>query len=102
MSRKYKRILSLVLALITICSTLGVMAFAADDESIDNYCAVCGTTTRQDYYCYENCINRIIECPKHNGEHDAEEWYIGSHYTCRSCKEIIPGPDFKITYVCLN
>ena len=38
MLRKTKRTLSLILALVMLCSTMGVMAFAADDESISGIC----------------------------------------------------------------
>ena len=103
MTRKMKRTLSLILALVMLCSTMGVMAFAqtrADDDFIEDTCPVCGADTQLYYYCYENTMERIVECPTHGG-HDAEEWHIGAQYICRACGRIVPGPDFEITYVCL-
>ena len=100
MLRKAKRTLSLVLALIMICSTMGVMAFALDDDAIERRCPACGKITRLDYYCYENALERVIECPIHEGAHDAEEWHIGDHYKCRDCKAIVSF-NKTITYVCL-
>ena len=100
MLRKTKRTLSLVLALVMLCSTMGVMAFAADDESISEECPYCHANTRFDYQFYSSSFNRIVECPTH-GDHDAEEWYAGNYYTCRNCGLYVSF-DLKTTYVCLD
>ena len=82
-----------------ICSTMGVMAFAAEREPIEKWCVVAQKQAICDYYCYENCVARIVECPEHR-DHDAEEWHTGDHYRCRECGEIFC-LNKTITYVCL-
>ena len=101
--KRSRRILSLVLALIMICSTMGVMTFAVDeDDQLYAWCTNCEKQVYFNYYCYENCLERIIECPIHEGAHDAEEWHSGYHYICtgKKCGNIIC-PSKRITYVCL-
>ena len=84
MSRKIKRTLSLVLALVMICSTMSFMAFAQESANLYGPCKSCRRDqnfTRR----YEDFLNRVIECPLHNGVHDTEEWYIEEIYTCDVC-----------------
>lgn len=85
MLKKSKRALSLVLALMMICSTMGVMAFAQD--VVDGLvCPNCFEFDCLYYVRYEEQFNRVIECPNHFG-HDAEEWYVGAWYDCGCCNE---------------
>lgn len=102
MSRNVKRTLSLVLALIMICSTMGVMAFAADDEiSFDAYCFYC--EAQRDFKCigYQEMFNSIVACPLHDELHDAEEWYCGIYHVCVVCNIYKISLDFREEYVCL-
>lgn len=98
MLKKSKRILSLVLALIMICSTLGVMAFARDVVA-GLVCPMCYEIDCLEYIRYEEQFNRVVECPDH-GNHDAEEWYIGALYDCGCCKRIVFVRSFK-EYRCI-
>ncbi len=102
MLRKTKRTLSLVLALIMICSTMGVMALAA--ASNDAYeCPKCPEPTR-DYYEVEGApsFNRIIECPKHDG-HDAEEYYVQVYRYCSIHDVLLPDATYSYRiYICLD
>ena len=103
MLRKTKRTLSLVLALIMICSTMGVMAFAAEDEF--HFCETCklevpctACVKRHEKLSF----NRVIGCPLHNELHDAEEHYVYYDHYCPHCNNLI-GPytyDHK-DYICL-
>lgn len=102
MLKKSKRILSLILALIMICSTMGVMAFAADGEiAFDAYCFYC--RAQRDFVCigYQEMFNRVIECPEHP-DHDAEEWYCGVYYECIVCNAYAISSDYVSRFVCLS
>lgn len=107
MSRKYKRILSLVLALIMICSAMGVMAFAADDEHppLDAWCTKCeggeGAQRTFIFLRHEEEFNRIIDCPKHPEMHDAEEWYTRDVYVSTGCAHLLEFNQKKV-YICLR
>ncbi len=99
MLRKTKRTLSLVLALIMICSTMGVMAFAAETAA-PSECPNCGEDLVlrriEDWQ-----FNRVIVCPLHNEQHDAEEYYVHYILRCRNCEwEYDSGFDRK-DYICL-
>ena len=104
MLKKSKRILSLILALVMLCSTLGVMAFAAEKPAtayIECPSTTCKNAWRTYRYRCSEGLNRIIECPLHNGMHDAEEWYYSEYYCCEVCNRIYSPYDPEITYVCL-
>ena len=101
MLRKTKRTLSLVLALIMICSTLGVMAFAAVSTEL-YWCEVCRDEVYA-YYTPESQANwgldRVIECPKH-GTHDAEVYKAYTDCRCVQCNEIVYHYEY-VKYICL-
>ena len=86
MTRKMKRTLSLVLALVMLCSTMGVMAFAQERGIIN--CHECPVKNCGETRCVEQDVdrsfNRIIECPQH-GTHDAEEYYVYVNHYCAAC-----------------
>lgn len=84
MLKKSKRILSLVLALIMICSTMGVMSFAQERANFNKWCYECGTMRNYLLADRVETLNRIIECPTHSG-HDAEKWYCDIYYECEVC-----------------
>lgn len=104
MIRKCKRTLSLVLALVMICSTMGVMGFAAEPTAVINMkCSseTCKNTFRNYRHFPVEGLNRVIECPEHR-DHDAEEWYRSHLYKCEMCGKIYdPGYEPDIFYVCL-
>ena len=100
MTRKMKRTLSLILALVMLCSTMGVMAFAADDMEYEAFCSRCGEQKGLVYRFYDDSFVRMVECPLHNGLHEAEEWFRGHQYTCIDCGLYIC-PDGETYYVCL-
>ena len=103
MLRKTKRTLSLVLALIMICSTLGVMAFAAEQGAPLTYyglCPDCRQYQQFNYSFYDDSLNRVVECPEHR-DHDAEERIRGNYYTCSLCG-FIDSQDAVTYYVCLS
>ncbi len=98
MTRKVKRTLSLVLALMMICSTMGVMAFAAETAVL----SVCPD-------CEEDLVlrkiedwrfNRIIECPLHDKAHDAAEYYVYCIYRCENCEREYSVAFDRIDYNC--
>ena len=102
MLRKTKRTLSLVLTLIMICSTLGVMAFAAVSTEL-YWCEVC----RDEVYAYytpesqvEWGLDCIVECPYHL-DHDAELYKAGTNCYCVQCGEKVYQYDY-VKYVCLD
>ena len=89
MTRKMKRTLSLILALVMLCSTLGVMAFAQERASLY---AKCGSDTCKNNYRHftkysDEYLVRVIECPLHDHAHDAEEWEIVTWHVCDTCGE---------------
>ncbi len=88
MLRKTKRTLSLVLALIMICSTMGVMAFAQERASMYAPCRsdYCQGGYRHFTRYSDEYLVRIIECPLHDRAHDAEEWEIVTWYVCDTCE----------------
>lgn len=104
MLRKAKRTLSLVLALIMLCSTMGVMAFAAVNTY--PFCPECDDTVR-DYYLVEQSrsFDRIIVCPTHD-THDAEVWRVYYKAFCSIHRiEVVDGnPNelYKDIYICLD
>ena len=104
MLRKTKRTLSLVLALIMICSAMGVMAFAQERGVM--VCHECPQRTCGSTQCVEknrrSFFNRVIECPTHGG-HDAEEYYVYVDHHCANCG--VEKETFILkarTYVCLD
>ena len=99
MTRTVKRTLSLVLALVMICSTLGIMTFA-QERAVVLECYWCEDSERFAYSHAGEQFNRIVECPTHGG-HDAEEWYVGQYYRCLDCGGLV----FTRTstkYICLD
>ena len=100
--KRSRRILSLVLALIMICSTMGVMAFAAVGDPINAFCTECGVQQTFLYSHYSDTINRVVECPKHNGTHDAEERYLGHMYYCAMDPTHWKFLRTDIVYICLD
>ena len=103
MTRTVKRTLSLALALVMICSTLGVMTFAAEWISLAQNCysEKCGGAFRFfSFSHYEDSFNRIIECPMH-GDHDAEEWYTLCWFACDTCGAL-DCVNSETRHVCLN
>ena len=85
MTRKMTRTLSLILALVMLCSTMGVMAFAQERASLYAMCnGECGWYANFTYH-YNETMNRVIVCHLHNEERDTEEWYLSSWYTCDTC-----------------
>ena len=104
MTRKMKRTLSLVLALIMLCSTMGVMAFAQEQRIIN--CHECPVSSCSETRCVNGKkyreFDRIVECPTH-GLHDAERYYVHYDHKCAACgvvKETYVFDHFE--YVCLN
>ncbi len=91
MSRNVKRTLSLVLALIMICSTLGVMAFAQERaDVIGCSCGICKPYCQWNEFLFvreEESLNRVTECPVHLN-HDAGEYYIYEVLRCTKCKHL--------------
>ncbi len=87
MSRNVKRTLSLVLALIMICSTMGVMVFAHTRANMYGPCGSddCQGKNRHFTRCSDEYLVGIVECPLHDGAHDAEEWEIAEWYACDTC-----------------
>ena len=103
MTRKMKRTLSLILALVMLCSTMGVMAFAAAPAMMYMQCfsTVCEGAWRTYLDSPIEGLNRVIECPEHR-DHDAEEWYRSHFYKCEVCGKIYdPRYEPDIFYVCL-
>lgn len=103
--KRSRRILSLVLALIMLCSTMGIMSFAAVGDSISAWCPNCNYQRTFTYLFYNESLNRIIECPNHNGTHDAEEIYCGHFYQCSAYPNDKSHRIFILTdikYACLN
>ena len=100
--KKAKRILSLVLALIMICSAMGVMTFAAVGDPIDAHCTECKSQQTFLYSHYSDTLNRVVECPNHNGAHDAEERYLGHMYYCATNPEHWLFIRTDIVYICLD
>ena len=96
-----RRIVSLILAIVMACSAMGVMALAIDVDSVTKKCDNCREETLFTYLFYDNNINSIVACPKHNGLHDAEEWYTGNYYKCSDCGYVYSF-DLVITYICLE
>ena len=99
MSRNVKRTLSLVLALIMLCSTMGVMAFAAEASAECHFCDAC----KEEVSCRKTQnreFNRVIECPLHDGAHDAEEYYVYCYHYCPNCNQYF-GCDVYIERVCV-
>lgn len=99
MLKKSKRALSLVLALIMICSTIGIMAFA-QERAVVLECYWCLDSERFAYSHPGEQFNRIIECPTH-GNHDAEEWYVGHYYDCLECNKLVFAHT-STRYICLD
>ena len=98
MTRTVKRTLSLVLALIMICSTLGVMAFAADELQ---ECGRCGRTPTSYYTVFNSrSFDRITECPTHE-THDAEV-YIALYDRYCSKHDVYVGWETVTVYICLG
>lgn len=101
MLRKTKRTLSLVLALIMICSTMGVMAFAAETSAECCFCETC----KDEVACRKVedwQFNRVIVCERHNEQHDAEEYYVHVAHKCPNCNSMLT--DFyydRKDYICL-
>ena len=100
MSRKLKRTLSLVLALIMLCSTVAFISAAAVSDPITRTCEKCRTEQTFYYSHYDDSLNRIVECPTH-GTHDAEERYQGHFYYCSVCGQFL-FIRTAIVYVCLD
>ena len=105
MTRKMKRTLSLLLALVMLCSTMGIMAFAAEKSSpILMQCPSekCNYAPRVYLLQTFEGLNRVIACPLHNELHDAEEWYTSYIYVCDACGHLYDiDIDPDISYVCL-
>lgn len=102
MSRNVKRTLSLVLALIMLCSTMGVMAFAAEASAECHFCEICKIEVSCIKKNEDRSFNRVIECPQHNGAHDAEEYYVYYDHYCPNCKNLIGSYVFDCkNYICL-
>ena len=101
MSRNVKRTLSLVLALIMLCSTMGVMAFAAGTSVPCHFCEVC----RDEVVCRiveDWQFNRVIVCERHNEQHDAEEYYVLHDHYCSNCNTLLCEDVFdRKEYICL-
>ena len=102
MTRKMKRTLSLILALVMLCSTMGVMAFAQTRASLYAKCysEQCGGNSRHFTRHYAEGLNRVIVCPLHNELHDTEEWSLSEWYTCDTCGWMGYN-SFEIEYRCL-
>ena len=88
MTRKMKRTLSLILALVMLCSTLGVMAFAQTRANVISCsCGICKPYCQWNEFLFirnEKTLNRVTECPVHLN-HDAEEYYIYDVLKCTKC-----------------
>ena len=89
MKRNVKRTLSLILALVMLCSTLGVMAFAQERANVIGCaCGICKPYCQWNEFLpkgYDEVLNRVTECPVHLN-HDAEEYYIYEKLLCTKCK----------------
>ncbi len=102
MSRKVKRTLSLVLALMMICSAMGVMALAAVSTEL-YWCEVCKDEVYAEYTLESEAeweFDRIVECPYHS-DHDAEVYKASTKCLCVNCYEEVYHYNY-IKYVCLD
>ena len=93
-----RRIASLILAVVMVCSAMGVMAFAR--EGLEE-CGECGDVP-QSYYTvlYSRDLDRIIECPEHE-IHDAEV-YVDTYYYYCSLHDNYVGCEYVDVYICLD
>ena len=99
-----KRILSLVLALIMVCSTMGVMVFAQERSVIN--CHECPVASCSETRCVEKNehtdFDCIVECPTH-GTHDAERHYVYVDHWCGVCDVVKEENIFvHYMYICLE
>ncbi len=102
MLRKTKRTLSLVLALIMICSTMGVMALAAVSTEL-YWCEICKDEVYAEYTPKSEAeweFDRIVECPYHS-DHDAKLYIAYTDCDCVQCGETVYHYDY-VKYVCLD
>ena len=102
MTRKHKRTLSLVLALMMLCSTMSVMSFAAETSAECCFCETCGKPVSCRKRHEEWSFNRVIVCVPHNEIHDTEEYYVYYDHYCPSCNNLIGEYVFdRKDYICL-